>query len=97
MPKEVPDTAPPNPTVITGPPEMTEPPKKGQPDMRPGNQGVPDKALAEKYPQTHPGALSPGQYANYIAGDPPDADPDSDEMRDYAAKFSQAKARRRFG
>lgn len=94
--KEVPRSAPPEPAVAH-PPEPPPEPKKGEPDMRPGNQGVPDKALAEKHSQTHPGALSPGQYANYVAGDPPDAASNSREMAVYAAKFSEAKQRRRFG
>lgn len=76
--------------------DKLEPPK-GEPDYRPGNRGVPSKALLEEHPQTHPGALSPGQYAEEVAGPAPDVDPDSDEAREHADKHNAAKRRRRFG
>lgn len=90
--------APPEPT----PPDVVEldkmpAPDKGEPDMRPGNWGVPSKSLLEEHPQTHPGALSPGQYAQVVAGKPPDAPVDSEEMAEYARKYSEAERRRRFG
>ena len=71
-------------------------PKKGEPDMRPGNQGVPSKALLEEHPQTHPGALSPGQYAEEVVGYS-DAPADSDEAREHGERFNAAKMRRRRG
>jgi hypothetical protein len=71
-------------------------PKKGEPDMRSGNRGVPSKSLLEEHPQTHPGALSPGQYAEEVVGYS-DAEPGSDEANEHGEKFAAAKARRRFG
>lgn len=69
---------------------------KGEPDMRPGNRGVPSKSLLEEHPQTHPGALSPGQYAEEVVGYS-DAPVDSDEAQKHADKFVEAKTRRRRG
>lgn len=71
-------------------------PEKGEPDMRPGNRGVPSQKLLEEHPETHPGALSPGQYAEEVVGYS-DAEPGSDEAREHGEEFNKAKQRRRFG
>lgn len=76
--------------------EQTPAPKKSEPDMRPGNRGVPSVSLLEEHPQTHPGALSPGQYAEIVVGYS-DADPGSDEANEHGEKFAAAKRRRRMG
>ena len=83
--------------AVVEPEEMAEEaPKKGEPDIRPGNQGVPSKSLLESHPETHPGALSPGQYAEEVVGYS-DAEPGSDEARKHGEEFSKAKMRRRLG
>lgn len=72
-------------------------PKKDEPDMRPGNQGVPSKELLKEHPQTHPGALSPGQYAEHVVGYKENLEPGTDEAVEHGEEFNQAKRRRRFG
>ena len=82
--------------VLIMEPESPRDPKQGEPDMRPGNRGMPSKSLLKEHPQTHPGALSPGQYAEEVVGYS-DAEPGSDEANEHGEKFHDAKMRRRFG
>lgn len=82
--------------TATGELLVEDAPKKGEPDMRPGNQGVPSKSLLEEHPQTHPGALSPGQYAEHVVGYE-QHEPGTDEAVAHGEEFNAAKRRRRFG
>jgi hypothetical protein len=83
--------------TATGELLVDEEPSKGEPDMRPGNQGVPSRSLLEEHPQTHPGALSPGQYAEHVVGYKEGLEPGTDEAVAHGEEFQAAKRRRRFG